>query len=73
LNCRRNKAYRRPVRILFRSAMCEYMLKVSTIKKARQKGLKTKHPITNKIIVVHYSSTMVYWRKRTFVYVFVER
>jgi hypothetical protein len=53
--------------------MTEHMLKVSTIQKARQHGLKTRHPISGKVVVVYYSGIVVYWSKRTFVYIFLER
>tara|TARA_R110000868_G_scaffold297046_1_gene557382 strand:- start:827 stop:988 length:162 start_codon:yes stop_codon:yes gene_type:complete len=53
--------------------MTEQMLKVSTIQRARLRGLKTIHPTSGKIITVHYSGMMVYWSKRSFVYIFVER
>lgn len=59
-------------RIICRGAMVEKFFFPSTIAKGRKYGLKIAHPITNKIITTYYQYTLIYWSKKTWVYIFVE-
>lgn len=67
----RCKGKPRLVRVIFRDHLVEFLLPVSFIKKARDRGLKVRHPINQKVTNAHYVGIVVYFAKKTFVYVFV--
>lgn len=61
----------RKVRVIFEDYIVEYPLSVVEIQKARLTGLPVRHPVDRKVSWARYSMTMVYWIKKTFVYVFL--
>jgi hypothetical protein len=64
------KGKKRLVRVLFRDHIIEFPLPVVFIQKARQRGLKVRHPVNRKVTTARYVTTVIYWHKKTFVYVF---
>lgn len=64
------KGKNRLVRVLFKDHLIEFSLPVAFIQKARQRGLKVRHPVNRKVTTARYITTVVYWHKKTFVYVF---
>lgn len=65
------KGKTRLVRVLFKDHIIELPLPVYRIQNARLRGLKVRHPLNGKVTTARYHSTMVYWFKKSFVYIFV--
>jgi hypothetical protein len=64
------KGKNRLARVLFRDHIIEFPLPVAFIRKARDRGLKIRHPVNGKVTTAQYVTTVIYWHKKTFVYVF---